>query len=113
MAVATTDNLAYYAKLIRDKALLRELIQAGTDIVCTAYETESTENAIDNAQQLVFQIAQQGMPDDLVHIKDILPVSWEQLEERHTNKGSLMGVSTTRLSPKRSRKPSLTLKAPP
>ncbi len=94
LSVATTDNITNYARIIRSKSLLRQLITAGTEIVTTAYETPDSDTAIDHAQQSIFQIAQQGMPHDLTHIKDILPFSYEQIEERFTNKGTLMGVST-------------------
>jgi replicative DNA helicase len=94
MSVATAENITYYAKIIRNKALLRSLITAGNEIASSCYETNDAEQAIDQAQQAIFQIAQHGMPNDLTHIKDILPDSWEQIEERCANKGSLMGVST-------------------
>jgi replicative DNA helicase len=94
LSVLTTDNVTYYARIIRDKALLRGLIAAGTEIVCSAYEDPDAETAIDHAQQSIFQIAQKGMPDELIHVKDILPTTWTQIEDRHSNKGSLMGVST-------------------
>ena len=94
LSVASTGNIVYYAKIIRDKSILRQLIHAGTEIVCTSYETEDSATAIDEAQQTIFQIAQQGMPDDLVHIKDVLPFSYEQIEERYANKGSLMGLAS-------------------
>ncbi|MEM0950753.1 MAG: replicative DNA helicase [Cyanobacteria bacterium P01_H01_bin.74] len=94
MAVATVENITYYAKIIRNKALLRSLIYAGNEIAANGYETTHAEQAIDEAQQAIFQIAQHGMPNELIHIKDILPESWEQIEERCSNKGSLMGVST-------------------
>jgi replicative DNA helicase len=94
MSVATAENIVYYAKIIRNKALLRSLITAGNEIASSCYETNDAEQAIDQAQQAIFQIAQHGMPNDLTHIKDILPDSWEQIEDRCANKGSLMGVST-------------------
>lgn len=94
LSVVTTGNIHYYAQIIRDKSLMRGLIQAGTDVVCTAYEEVEAEVAIDKAQQAIFKIAQQGMPDELVHVKDILPDTWAQIEDRHSNKGSLMGVTT-------------------
>lgn len=93
-SIATTANIQYYGELIRDKSLLRQLIQAGTEIVYNAYETEEAEDAIDQAQQSIFNIAQTGLSDDIVHIKDVLPTSYEQIEERFENKGSLMGVAT-------------------
>lgn len=94
MSVATAENIAYYSKIIRNKALLRSLITAGNEIASNAYEATEAEQAIDMAQQSIFQLAQNGVKNDLTHIKDILPESWEQIEERCANKGSLMGVST-------------------
>ncbi len=94
LSVTTTENTAFYARIIRDKSLLRQLVTAGTEIVGSAYEAEESEDAIDQAQQTIFQIAQKGMPNDLTHIKDVLPLSFNQIEERCSNKGSLMGVST-------------------
>lgn len=94
MAVSTAENVVYYAKIIRNKALLRQLITAGNDIASNCYETTDAESAIDKAQQSIFEIAQHGMPNDLTHIKDILPASFDQIEERCANKGSLMGVGT-------------------
>lgn len=94
MSVATAENIVYYARIIRNKALLRQLITAGNEIASSCYEINDAEQAIDQAQQAIFQIAQHGTPNDLTHIKDILPESWDQIEERCANKGSLMGVST-------------------
>ncbi len=94
LAVATTENVGYCAKVVRDKALLRNLIFAGTEIVFSAYEESEADVAIDHAEQLIFQIAQDGMSDELVPIKDILPLSYEQIEERFNNKGSLLGVAS-------------------
>jgi replicative DNA helicase len=94
MSVATAENIVYYARIIRNKGLLRALISAGNEIASHCYETNDAEQAIDMAQQSIFQLAQHGIPNDLTHIKDILPESWEQIEERCANKGSLMGVST-------------------
>lgn len=94
MSVSTAENITYWGKIIRNKALLRQLITAGNEIATTSYESTDAEEAIDYAQQSIFNIAQHGMPNDLTHIKDILPDSFDQIEERCSNPGSLMGVST-------------------
>ncbi|HEY9745282.1 MAG TPA: replicative DNA helicase [Oculatellaceae cyanobacterium] len=94
MNVATAENITYYANIIRNKSLLRSLINVGSEIAASGYENNDAEQAIDQAQQAIFQLAQHGMPNDLTHIKDILPTSFEQIEERCSNRGSLMGVST-------------------
>lgn len=94
MSQATAENIAYYAKIIRNKALLRQLITAGNDISSNSYSMQDAEEAIDFAQSRIFELAQQGLPNELTHIKAILPDSFDQIEERCANPGSLMGVST-------------------
>ncbi len=90
----TVGNLGYYARLVRDKAILRSLIGAGAEVVEAAYTADAADDAIDRAQQAVFNVAQRGLPDNIVHVRDILPTTFEQIEERHANKGSLMGISS-------------------
>lgn len=90
----TAANIEFYAKIVRDKAILRSLIHAGTEVVETGYNEGEATEALDQAQSIIFKVAQRGLPENLIHIKDILPTSFEQIEERHANKGSLMGVST-------------------
>jgi replicative DNA helicase len=92
LAVITTENLPYYAQVIKEKSLLRQLIKAGTDVVYVAYEEPNAEIAIDKAQQAVFAVAQHGISDSLTAIEKILPVTFEQIEERNANKGTLMGM---------------------
>jgi replicative DNA helicase len=94
LSVLTTENVSYYAKLIRDKAILRALIRAGSDIVQQGFENPDTDLALDKAQQAVFSVAQQGLTQECVHIDKILPVTFAQIEERSENKGSLMGVAS-------------------
>jgi replicative DNA helicase len=94
LAVMTTANLPYYATLIRDKALQRALIKAGAEVVRSAYESESADIAIDEAQQAVFAVAQHNISDNLVSIESILPTTFQQIEERNNNKGSLMGLAS-------------------
>jgi len=94
LAVMTTANIHYHAGIIRDKALQRALIKAGTEVVRAAYESEDAAVAIDSAQQAVFAVAQHNISDNLVGIENILPTTFEQIEERNNNKGSLMGLAS-------------------
>src|SRR5262249_31655226 len=54
LSVATTANLEYYAKAVQEKALLRHLIKAGTEIVSDCYEEPDADQAIDRAEHLIF-----------------------------------------------------------
>jgi replicative DNA helicase len=92
VSILYSDNLRAYAKIIKDKAYLRQLIQIGTDIVGAGFDADDSAEAIDMAQSKIFELAQQGVPTALVHVKEVLPISFSQIEERALNKGSLMGV---------------------
>jgi len=78
LAVATTANLEYYAKTVEEKALLRQLIKAGTEIVQTSYEETDANVAIDKAEHLVFGLAERRNLQQLVHIKHIVESSFQK-----------------------------------
>ena len=92
LSVITTANIEYYAKLVFDKFILRELIKAGTEIVTTSYDDSSTEQAMDVAEKLIFSISQKKVSDDLVHIKDVVLDSFNQIEFRYNNQNELIGT---------------------
>jgi len=94
LSVATTANLEYYARIVQEKALLRNLIKAGTEIVGSCYEEPDADNAIDRAEHLIFGIAQRRNMQQLVHIKHIVESSFQRIEERYENRDSLSGVPT-------------------
>ena len=59
-AVPTAANLEFHAKIVRDKAILRRLIEAGTSIITEAYDGHSTANdLLDVAESKIFTISQQ------------------------------------------------------
>lgn len=94
LGVITTANVEYYAKIISEKSVLRSLIKAGNEIVTIAYEEGSTDSTLDTAEKLIFAIAQQKTTDDLVHIKDVVLASYNQIEERYNNREELLGVGS-------------------
>ncbi len=80
--VPTAANAEYYARIVRDKALLRELITAGTDIVRQAYETrEEATDVIDRAENRIFRIATEHVGDQAVGLKGLLQQTFETLQE--------------------------------
>jgi len=94
MQVVTTSNCEYYANIIAEKSSLRDLINAGADIVEMAYEEGSTVNVLEVAEQAIFAIGQKRTKSDLVHIKDIVGESYEQIDARYHNSDELSGVPT-------------------
>ncbi len=93
-AVPTAANIEYHARIIRDKALLRRLIEASTETIRDAYDTrgESVEDTIDRAEQRVFQISQAGQRKGFIWIKEILWPAFEHIEQLQQAEGSVTGV---------------------
>ena len=86
--VPSAANAEYYARVVRDKALLRELIVAGTEIASEAYEThEEANKVIDQAEQRIFEIAQEQIGDEAVTLKGLLQETFETLQE---NEGQMI-----------------------
>ncbi|MCQ2957440.1 MAG: replicative DNA helicase, partial [Candidatus Gastranaerophilales bacterium] len=92
--VVTATNAEYYAKIVAEKASLRDLINAGSDIAQLAYEEGSTGEVLELAERAIFSIAQKRTKADLVHIKEIVANAYEQIDERYRNSGELSGLST-------------------
>ncbi len=94
LSVVTTANSDYYANLIADKSILRDLIAAGSNIVSMAYQETDTSRVLDAAEQSIFAIAQRKVAEDLVHVKDIVVESYDMIEKRYNNRDDLTGVSS-------------------
>ncbi len=92
LSVATTANLEYYAKVVQEKAILRHLIKAGTEIVGSCYEETDADTALDRAEHMIFTLAQRREMQQLVHIKNIVEDSFQKIEQRYENRDSLSGV---------------------
>jgi len=78
--VPNAANAEYYSRVVRDRATLRELIVAGTDIVRTAYESdEEASIVIDQAEQCVFKIASDRIGEQAVTLSSLLQDTFERL----------------------------------
>ncbi|MBI3998140.1 MAG: replicative DNA helicase [Armatimonadetes bacterium] len=94
-AVPTAANVEYYARLVVQKAMLRQMISAGTQIVGMGYrEDQDVELLVDQAEKLVFGIASRRMGQHFVPIPEILRESFERIDRRYRDKGMVTGVPT-------------------
>ena len=92
-------NVAAYANIVRDKSVLRQLISAGTTIANSVYQTEgqSTQELLENAEKLVFKIAEQTQKSDeggFVGIRALAKKTIEKIELLAELDGSMTGAST-------------------
>ncbi len=91
--IPTPANIEHYASIVREKAVLRELIDASNDITSRCYaEKEDGLKVLDKAEQRIFAIAQERISSDFVCIKDL--ISMEQLDEFAKKKEHITGLPT-------------------
>jgi len=94
-AVPTAANIEYHARIVRDKALLRRLIEAATSIIQSTYEAGGeVEDLLDEAEQKIFQIARTSDRKGFVWIKELLWTAMEQIELLSQNSSAVTGVPT-------------------
>lgn len=94
-AVPTAANIEYHARIVREKGVLRRLIEAATSIIQETYENQGEiEELLDHAEQKIFQIAQTHDRKGFVWIKEILWPTFEKIEALQNNSSSVTGVPT-------------------
>lgn len=92
-AVPTAANIEYHARIVRQKAVLRRLIESATSIIQRTYESQDdVEQLLDEAEQQIFQIAQTHDRKGFVWIKEILWPTFERIEQLQNNDSSVTGV---------------------
>lgn len=90
-----TANAAYYARIVRDHALLRRLIGAAGSIAERAYGLpDDVRKAVDEAESLVFDIARHEGEGSTAPLKDLLNESLERLEELYERGSEITGTPT-------------------
>lgn len=94
LSVITSANIEYYANIVAEKAVLRELIKAGGEIAQVAYEDLPADKAIDSAEQIIFNISQRKSAENLAHVGSIVVDSYDLIEKRWKNKDELVGVAS-------------------
>lgn len=93
--VPTTANVKNYAKIVEEKALLRRLIRASSDIVDLGFNaSEEVSFILDKAEQNIFDILQKRSSQGFVPIKDVLVETFNKLEDLYNNSGNITGIPT-------------------
>ena len=94
-SVPTAANVIYHAKIVREKAELRSLIDAATEIAGKAYEdADEVETIMDEAEKKILSIAASRTVSDFEPIKSILMNSIDRISTLYESKGGLTGLST-------------------
>lgn len=94
-SVPTAANLEYYIKIVKDKAVMRNLIETATDIVTDAYEEgDDITHLLDNAEKKILNVVKERQTSDFIHIRDAIAIAQENLEKLSQNKDEITGVPT-------------------
>ena len=92
-AVPTSANVEYHARIVREKALRRRLIEVSTAIVTEAFESAlPAGELIDAAEHKIFEVNQSRGNEGFTRIKELLFPTMERLEELRTSGESITGV---------------------
>lgn len=94
-SVATAANLDYYINIIKEKAIVRNLINTATDIVTEAYEEEdNVTSLLDTAEKNILDVVRARQTSEFVPISEALRSAQEQLEYLAQNKSTISGLET-------------------
>jgi replicative DNA helicase len=88
-------NIAHYAKIVRDKSLMRQLIKACNKVTSEALEEEEdAEIILDHAEQAIFALADERTRQGFLHIKPIAEDVLEKVQEMAGRSAMLTGLTT-------------------
>lgn len=94
-ATPTSAHILNYAKIVRRKKILRDLIDSAHKITALGHqEDESIEKILDQAEQNLFAVSQRSLTQEFVLLKEELHEAFERLERLHRGDGVLRGLST-------------------
>lgn len=91
-AAPTAANAEYYAQIVRDKALVRNLIRAGNEMLSEAYkQTMPADQMIEAAERKILEIAQKGISGQVHTLEQAITDTYDRIDQRVT--GGLMSAS--------------------
>lgn len=95
VAVPTAANIVYYAKIVEQKSLLRNLIQTATDIVTKGFEQgEDVETILDNAERSILEVSEKRNRSGFLSIADVLNTSIANIDRLYQNNEEITGLPT-------------------
>src|SRR5439155_6233664 len=93
--VPTPAHAEYYAGIVQRCSIMRRLIDAGGEIAGIGFDnTPDVESALDQAEQVLFQVSQRRTTREYVPLGTALREYYEELTQIHENQGEVPGVPT-------------------
>lgn len=93
--VPTAANANYYGRIVREQAILRRLVEAGTRIVSMGYSgTGDVDDTVDRAQAEVYEVTERRTSEDYLPLSDIMSEALTEIEAISNRDGEMVGVPT-------------------
>lgn len=93
--VPTAANAPHYADIVFEKAVLRRLIDAGSEIIKEAFDDSHEANEVlELAQKRVTDISKEGLKEDFVPLNDVLKIVFDNIQSTYDSEDKILGVPT-------------------
>ena len=92
-SVPTAANISHYISIVKEKSILRNLINSSTRIISMCYESEgNVDEVVDNAERLVFEVSDKRIKSGYLHLKQIVKDSIETIDKLYQRKEHVTGI---------------------
>ncbi|GAA1864442.1 replicative DNA helicase [Myceligenerans crystallogenes] len=93
--VPTAANAGYYARIVRERAILRRLVEAGTRIVQMGYSADGeVDTVVDNAQAEVYAVTERRASEDYLPLSEIIGPTFDEIDAAQGRGEGMVGVPT-------------------
>ncbi|MFC1736137.1 replicative DNA helicase [Candidatus Hydrogenedentota bacterium] len=94
-AVPTASNVVHYARVVREKSILRTLVASCTDLISAAYDpTNDVDQLLDMAEARIFEIAENKQTQAYMSIRELVMDALDVINDRRGSKGDLLGIQS-------------------
>ena len=94
-SVPTAANAGYYARIVRERAILRRLVEVGTRIVQLGYSGDGdADELVDRAEAEIYGVSDRRVSEDYHPLSEIMPGALDEIEAIGSRGGALTGVPT-------------------
>ena len=94
-SVPTAANISHYVSIVKEKSILRTLINNATRIVSLCYESEGNVNeVVDSAEKFIFEVSDRKSQGTYLHLKEIVKDSIESIDRLYQKKAHVTGIPT-------------------
>jgi replicative DNA helicase len=91
----SSANITQYAKMVREKALVRNLMNVATEIIEKGHDADmGVENYLDDAEKMIFQVSENKLRPSFISVRDIVKENVKTIERLAQNKQTVIGVPT-------------------